>query len=375
MPEKKSAIKKERLLLPAAKQLPAKSVTVKEKTQKKVESRKDTPEAKVKNARVKKELVFTPLFVSVIAVLCIALGAAGFYTIQTLTKHEKTPQLTESTEENKYAIANEGEVLSMEKEFTPTYLTPPPEVSATSYKIMRSSNGNNDFDITMYSKNADLTLAPASLTKIMTALIAMEDFSLDKEIVVPPVCTANNGSLAGFKPNEILSLQDMLYGLLVSSGADAACSIAHAYGREKFINQMNQKANELGLENTVFVNEVGFDSDSQQLSSVNDLTKITKEALKYDTFKKIVGTPQYTVAGKYKLYNTNDLLDKIPGTVGIKTGYTEDAGGCLIYLYEDPQTSEQILITLLGSTNQSTRFSDTKLLLDWAKDQIKQLNQ
>lgn len=337
---------------------------------------KPTRPAKTKVEKKQTAFAFSLTFVVVISILFTILGGFVFKIYdQNVTRQDKNKIDTANIETT---LASTGNVLGDEVKFEPAYVTPPPEVTATSYKILRN-NKNGTLTKTMYAKNPDLTLQPASLTKIMTALVAMEDYPLDKRVVVPEKCTKIDGSKVGLLANDTLTLQDMLYGLLVHSGADAACAIANIYSEPEFVKQMNEKANELGLENTFFENEIGFDANNQQISSVNDITKMTIEALKSSVFRKIVGTPSVTLHSltskrTYTIQNTNELLSKIPGTVGIKTGYTEDAKGCLSYLYENPQTEDQILIILLGSDNQQTRFEDTQKLLNWAKQQITLLN-
>lgn len=244
----------------------------------------------------------------------------------------------------------------------------PPEVSAKAYSIV---NLNDNIEI--FSKNPNLPLPPASVTKIMTAIIALEEYQLSREIVIPEYCTRYNASKVGFKAYDVITVQDALYGLLVQSGADAACAIANIESNEKaFIDKMNRKANELGLQNTSFENEIGLDSLSNQYSSVNDIIKLSEYALKYDTFRKIVGTKEVNISPLnspstiYRLRNTNELLFTLPGSIGIKTGSTPEAGECLSYLYENPIDDQRILIVLLGSNN---RFADTKTLLDWAKNE------
>ena len=248
----------------------------------------------------------------------------------------------------------------------PAYINPPPEVNATAFTVINLTAGK-----TLYKKAADQVLPIASLTKTMTAIVALEEYDLNKGVVVPEKCTKITASRVGFKTNDVLTMEDMLYGLLVKSGADAACSIANVGEEKEFIAKMNEKAKELGLKNTVFSNEIGFDAEESQVSSVEDIEKMTSFALKFSTFRKIVGTKSISLKSLntpptiYDIQNTNDLLFTIPGTVGIKTGYTEQAKGCLTYLYENK--GQEILIILLGSED---RFGDTKTILEWAGSEI-----
>ncbi|PIR42614.1 hypothetical protein CO058_03050 [candidate division WWE3 bacterium CG_4_9_14_0_2_um_filter_35_11] len=249
----------------------------------------------------------------------------------------------------------------------PRYKIEPPEVSAKAYGIFDMKN-----DSTIYTKNPDLPLPPASVTKVMTAMVAMDEYDLEKPVYIPAKCTNINASKVGFVARDVLSLEDVLYGLLVRSGADAACALANLYNETDFIDKMNQKANEIGMEKTIFENPIGLDSDKIQLSTVNDLEKLTKYSLKYGVFRKIVGTKEVKLVSltntnrTYKIKNTNDLLFTIPGTVGVKTGFTTGARECLIYLYEDK--SSQYLIIVLGSED---RFGDTTKLINWTKESLR----
>jgi len=241
----------------------------------------------------------------------------------------------------------------------------PPQIDAKGYSVMDLKN-----DKRIYGKNEDQLLAPASITKIMTAIIAFENYDLSEKLIVPAKCTALVGSKVGFVAGESFTIEDLLYGLLVKSGADAACTLASKTGEVEFIELMNKKASSIGMTNTKFENEIGFDAQNLHKTTIYDLEKMSRYALKFSAFRKIVGTKKVDirVSGSLKTYsitNTNDLLFSIPGTVGIKTGSTADAGECLSYLYENKDQS--ILIIILGSKN---RFKDTSTLLDWAKIEL-----
>lgn len=243
--------------------------------------------------------------------------------------------------------------------------TVPPSLQAKAYLVMDVKN-----DQILLSQNELMQLPPASLTKIMTAIIAIEDYNLSRSVVVPQKCVDLNGAMIGFKANEVFTLEDLLYGLLVKSGADAACAIANISSEAEFLERMNAKAKEIGLDNTVFQNEIGFDAENNQLTSVEDIRKLSLYALNISTFRKIVGTRNIVIknlsAGNtYPVQTTNDLLYTIPGSAGIKTGTTDKAGQCLSYLYQN--RDREILIVILGSQD---RFKDTTALLNWANGEL-----
>ena len=178
--------------------------------------------------------------------------------------------------------------------------------------------------------NADIKLPMASTTKIMTAIIIIEDCVLDEIITVPDAAVGAEGSSIYLKKNEEISVIDLLYGLMLRSGNDAAAALAihHSGSIEKFAKQMNEKAMELGAENTNFTNPSGL-PDSDHFTTATDLCKIACHAMKNETFRKIVATKNYT--GNFKSFtNKNKMLYNYDGANGVKTGYTQKAGRCLV---------------------------------------------
>lgn len=218
--------------------------------------------------------------------------------------------------------------------------------------------------VILFQKNPTLRLSPASTTKIMTALVALEHFQPDQVLTVDTVI--KEGRVMGLLPSEKITAEALLYGTLVHSANDAAFTLAENYpGRAKaFVEKMNQKAQELGLEDTHFENPIGFESQSHY-SNALDLFRLTTKALQNKTFTKIVGTPSITVHDfEFKnfhfLQNVNELLGKVPGVAGIKTGFTENAGECLVNLTK--KEGREILSVVLKSDD---RFQETERLLDW----------
>lgn len=216
----------------------------------------------------------------------------------------------------------------------------------------------------IYQKNPDLKLAPASLTKIMTALVAINNYSLNDLVTVGKIET--DPYLMKLQPGEIISVENLLYGLLVASNNDAAIALAefHPGGEADFIAAMNQKAKALNLKSTQFTNVVGFDNYGHY-STVHDLSLLAAAAMNDVVFSKIVGTAAITVSNTtgqitHELKTINELLGKIPGLVGVKTGSTLAAGECLISYVE--RNSHKIITVVLGSGD---RFNETRMLIDW----------
>jgi D-alanyl-D-alanine carboxypeptidase (penicillin-binding protein 5/6) len=180
----------------------------------------------------------------------------------------------------------------------------------------------------LWGKSPHQAFAPASMTKMMTALVALQIGQLDQTITSTVDASAMTGdSVMGLRPGERLTLRDLLFGLLVPSGDDAAVAIATALGgEESFVRQMNLEAARLGLTDTYFVNPHGLDAPGH-VSSPYDMVAIARAAMAKSMFRTIVATQQITIRGRwtYDLHTTNYFLGRRPGIVGVKTGTTDQA--------------------------------------------------
>ena len=182
---------------------------------------------------------------------------------------------------------------------------------------------------TLFAENADSRLPMASTTKIMTALVALGEGDLDRVYTVKKQYAAVEGSSMYLEEGERLTLRDTLYGLLLSSGNDAAAAVAGECGGERaFVDKMNAKARELGLTDTRFENPSGLPSDGHY-TTARELAKITAAALRDPVFLDIVSTKTCTAAGR-TLVNHNRLLSLYEDASGVKTGFTRAAGRCLV---------------------------------------------
>lgn len=216
----------------------------------------------------------------------------------------------------------------------------------------------------IFAKNTDYRLFPASTTKIMTALVALDQWQLDDILEVKTVY--HIGQTMGLEKGEKITLENLLYGLLVQSGNDAAYTLAENYpgGVQKFVVAMNQKGKELNLRQTNFKNPTGVDTYGH-LTTVHDLGILASEAMKNKTFAKIVATSTITVSDitgeiQHELENINQLVGKVSGVKGVKTGWTENAGECLVaYTKRD---KGEIISVVLGSND---RFKETQALIEW----------
>lgn len=227
-------------------------------------------------------------------------------------------------------------------------------------------------DKLIYEKESGKKLPMASLTKIMTAIIALENLDLNKSVrVTHQAATIGEGSM-GLSEGEELTVEELLYGLLLQSGNDAAETIAQTskFGRARFLHLMNEKAEDLGLSNTRFTNPSGLEGDGDQYSTGKDLVVLTNYALKNPIFAKIVATYNHDIPAtkthkEYNLFNETNLLTTYPGVKGVKTGYTYEAGLCLV-TYLDYEGHKIIAVIL----NSQDRREEMAKLLDYSLKEL-----
>ena len=197
--------------------------------------------------------------------------------------------------------------------------------SNTSYVVIEESTGR-----ILDEYNKDVSLPIASTTKIVTAIVALEHANLTDEVVIPKEAEGVEGSSIYIKAGEVYTVEDLLYGLMLRSGNDAATALAlHVSGSiEEFCKLMNDKARYLGANNTNFTNPHGLHDDNHY-SSAYDMAILTASAFKNEVFSKIVSSKSYKLKDSY-IYNKNKLLNSYEGADGVKTGYTTKSGRCLV---------------------------------------------
>ena len=222
-----------------------------------------------------------------------------------------------------------------------------------------------------YEKNAHSRMGMASTTKIMTALIAIENYPLEKEFTVSDKALGVEGSSIYLKKGEKFTMKQLLYALLLQSANDAATAIAIEVGGsvENFAALMNNKAETLGLKNTHFTNPHGL-YDDEHYTTAYDLALITQYALKNPAFKEIVSTykmsiPLQGIENGRVLVNHNKLLKQYDGAIGVKTGFTKMTGRCLVSAAEREGTT-MIAVTL----NAPDDWNDHKMMLDHGFDKL-----
>jgi D-alanyl-D-alanine carboxypeptidase (penicillin-binding protein 5/6) len=225
-----------------------------------------------------------------------------------------------------------------------------------------------DADVVLASWDADSQAPMASVTKVLTAMVVIDNVGLGDVVTIPEFVTNIRGSSSGLVPGEEWTVGDLLIAMLVRSGNDAALSLGNYVGGEsidKFVLMMNAKARELGLENTHFANPNGLDHE-EHYSSARDLLSIIVASQEYPDIQRvsrirIVTMPEDPDGETRTFKNTNKLLGAYPGTIGLKTGDTPWADKVLLGVTE--QTGRTIYTVVMGSDDH---FSDTRELLDWA---------
>lgn len=220
-------------------------------------------------------------------------------------------------------------------------------------------------------KNQHSRFLPASTTKIITALVSYDIYKPNQIITIKK--TIDEGQLMGLQIGEKITVENLLYGILVQSGNDAAYVLAENYGYEKFIDLMNKKAAFLKMRNTHFSDPSGLE-EKNQYTTPFDLALASRELLKNPYLAKIVSTKEIIVSDVdfqyfHKLTNVNKLLGEIAGLGGLKTGYTQEAGENLISFYK--KNNHQFILVVLKSLD---RFDDTKKIIKWLEENVDYIN-
>jgi D-alanyl-D-alanine carboxypeptidase (penicillin-binding protein 5/6) len=254
-----------------------------------------------------------------------------------------------------------------------------PKIAATGGYVMNNGTGKS-----LFTKAADTRRSTGSTTKIMTAkvVLAASNLNLNSKVTVQKAYSdyivKNNASSARLIVGDKVTVRQLLYGLMLPSGCDAAYALADKFGSgstraarvKSFIGKMNKAATGLGLKNTHFDSFDGI-GKGQNYSTPRDLTKIASSAMKNSTFRSVVKTKSTkqkvtTKSGGYRYMswsNTNTLLGSYSGAIGVKTGSGPEAGYCLVFAAT--RSGKTVIGTVLKSTSVSARTSDAKKLMDY----------
>ena len=246
-----------------------------------------------------------------------------------------------------------------------------PSINSRSYVVIdRKTNS------ILVGKNEHIKKKMASTTKIMTAIVIIENYNLDTIVEVSKKAANTGGSRLGLKTGNKISIRDLLYGLMLCSGNDAAVALAESTCEtvSNFAILMNEKAKTLGLNNTHFVTPHGLDAD-EHYTTAYELALLSDYALKNKTFLKIVGTKNYTISiNNYpkNLNNTNELLGNLNGVYGIKTGFTNGANRCLVSACK--RNDMDIICVVLGADTKKFRTQDSIKLIEYTFNSFSYIN-
>jgi D-alanyl-D-alanine carboxypeptidase len=240
--------------------------------------------------------------------------------------------------------------------------TPPPEVTAQYVAILDEDSG-----AFLYGSREHERVAPASITKIATTLVALErepDLGRRVDVTVSgsQLAARTGSSIMGLEPGENVSLQTLLYGMMLPSGNDAAeqVALALAGGRETYVNWMNERVLRLGLRDTHFVNPSGLDA-SGHYSSAYDMALLGREAMRNPVFRQLAGTATFRGDG-FRLANLNRLLGVYPGADGVKIGSTRRAGKTMVA--SATRDGHRVYVVVMHSSDLP---GDTTLLFNWVR--------
>jgi D-alanyl-D-alanine carboxypeptidase (penicillin-binding protein 5/6) len=259
-----------------------------------------------------------------------------------------TPVYTRAPESQPVAVAEGGQPL--------------PSIEARAFAVLEPA-----CDALLQERNGDLTLPPASLTKIVTALVAVDRASLDEVVSIDidgvELSLETDSTVMGMKPGDQLSVRDLLYGLLMRSGNDAALELAeHVAGNEDtFVSLMNQRAAQLGLVDSNFTNAHGL-HDYRLYSSAIDMAKLGAALIGNPTLADIVRSTSYQPNwNRGPIENLNLLLNNYPGAIGVKTGFTAEAEQTIVAAAQ--RDGRTIIVSILGT---AFMYEEAAALLDWS---------
>lgn len=246
-----------------------------------------------------------------------------------------------------------------------------PTINSRSAIIYERSSGT-----VLYGKAENEERKMASTTKIMTAIIVIENSNLENIVTVSSKAAGTGGSRLGLHTDDKISIKNLLYGLLLCSGNDSAVALAETVGGsvENFANLMNIKASELGLTSTHFVTPHGLDND-EHYTTAYELALITDYALKNKVFAEIVGTKNYTISINNipkSLSNTNELLGNLDGVYGVKTGFTNGANRCLVTSIK--RNNMDLICIVLGADTKKDRTKDSVTLINYIFNNFQMVN-
>lgn len=301
------------------------------------------------------------LLITVFVILILALSALAIWKV--LTEASGVNGAGFPAVKGEYAAAKDGYTAAKPEPGETAPAIAAPSVSAGAAILIDAEDGT-----VLYEKNADQKMYPASTTKIMTALVVLEtleelELGLDSEIIVPAEAQGVEGSSLYLKAGERMSVEELLYGLMLQSGNDSAVALAACVGgsAEHFVDQMNQRAAELGCRGTHFVNPNGL-YDAEHYTNARDLAYIAREAMKREDFRKIVGSQRWSSEGSSArtFVNKNKTVFQYEGGDGVKIGFTKASGRTLVS--SASRDGHRVIAVVLNDGNW---FQDAYALMDF----------
>jgi serine-type D-Ala-D-Ala carboxypeptidase (penicillin-binding protein 5/6) len=241
-----------------------------------------------------------------------------------------------------------------------------PSVEARAYEVVNAATGE-----VLLTRNAQSRLPMASITKVMTMLVALERAGLNDVVTVDPDAVGVTGSGVRLRAGERITVRDLMAAAMIQSANDAAIALAAHVGggdEDAFVALMNRKARQLGLRSTHFERADGLDV-AGQVSTAHDVNRLAQVAMREPVIRRLAATRGARIAGGRSLHTWNDLLGRFPGLVGVKTGHTSSAGWCQVAAARGPGFT--IYATILGSPSRGERNADLAELLAFGMSQYR----
>ena len=290
-----------------------------------------------------------------------------FQSIFGLNAHNQSPISAQISNSLIPTIANET-LLFLRENIGPTLPLKRSDADDLEINALSAIAFDTKSEKILYQKNIDEKLPIASLTKLMTADVFLENNNPEQIVTISKKSVETYGEMGELTVGEKIKAKDLLYILLMQSSNDAADALAEnmeEYQTGNLVSLMNKKVKEIGAYDTSFIDPAGLDENN--LSTALDLTKITQYAIQHKLILEILQTSTadiLSIDGRYnhRLTNTNKFLETMPNVLGGKTGYTEEAGECMILLFQIPE-KDNIIITIV--LNAENRIKETEKLINW----------
>jgi len=241
-------------------------------------------------------------------------------------------------------------------------VTKKPSVDINAKAAISIENNLQDINKIIFDKNGSTQLPIASLTKLMTAVVVLDNYNLSDTCQVDEIADSKDSMKQDVKLGDKMSVKNFLEIMLIESSNKSAYALSEMIGEENFVKLMNQKAKTIGLKNTFFTDPTGLDSGD--VSTAEDLAKLAEYILKnYPEISAVSQTKNLYISGFGNVTNTDELLGEIPEIICSKTGFTTAAKGCLLLVINNPKNNDYYINVILGADD---RFSEMKKLFDWS---------